>query len=131
MGWRKIACHVVELDDRNVFEISLIENIQRKTLNPLDEGAAYKAYISEIGWGIISDLGRRMGKSVSYISRQIKLLNLPDGVLESIMNKTLSTIVAEELITINDKQEQSKLATLIIDRQLSLLKSRDSSINTI
>jgi hypothetical protein len=72
-----------------------------------------------------------MGKSVSYISRQIKLLNLPDGVLESIMNKTLSTIVAEELITINDKQEQSKLATLIIDRQLSLLKSRDSSINTI
>ena len=95
LGCKKISCHIIECDDRNAFEISLIENIQKHTISPIDEGMAFKAYISDFGWGGISDLSRRIGKSVSYISKRIKLLTLPVNVLEAIMNRDLSTIFAE------------------------------------
>jgi ParB family transcriptional regulator, chromosome partitioning protein len=51
LGWKKIACHVVELDDNQTFEVSLIENIQRKSLTPLEEATAFKTYVSDHGWG--------------------------------------------------------------------------------
>ena len=41
LGWRKISCHLVELDDKSAFEVSIIENIQRQTLNPVEEGLAF------------------------------------------------------------------------------------------
>jgi ParB family transcriptional regulator, chromosome partitioning protein len=83
LGWKKIACHIIELDDREAFEVSLIENIQRKTISPLDEATAFKAYVCDFGWGGVSDLASRIGKSLSYITKRIKLLNLPSDVLES------------------------------------------------
>lgn len=65
LGWKKIACHIIELDDRQTFEVSLVENIQRKMLSPLDEAIAFKAYVSDFGWGGVSDLASRIGKSAS------------------------------------------------------------------
>jgi ParB family chromosome partitioning protein len=125
LGWRKIPCHIAELDDKTSFEISLVENIQRKTLSPLDEGLAFKEYISEFGWGGISDLARRIGKSISYVAKRIKLLDLPTDVMESIMNHNLCSSIADELVLIKDKSEQSRLAALIINRKISLRRSRD------
>jgi ParB-like chromosome segregation protein Spo0J len=46
----KIACHILELDDKNAFEVSLVENIHRKTLSSIEEAEAFKAYISDFGW---------------------------------------------------------------------------------
>src|SRR5690348_2593102 len=80
LGWKKIICHILECDDRNAFEIGLVENIQRHTLSPIDEGMAFKTYISDFGGGGISDLSRRIGKSASYITKHIKLLSLPSDV---------------------------------------------------
>ncbi len=124
LGWKKIACHIIELDDKEAFEVSLIENIQRKTISPLDEATAFKAYVSDFGWGGVSDLASRIGKSLSYITKRMKLLNLPSGVLESIMNRRLDTSIAEELFSIKDETKQSKLANLITGRRLSLRMTR-------
>jgi len=124
LAWKKISCHIIELDDRQAFEVSLIENIQRKTFSPLDEATAFKAYISDFGWGGVSDLASRIGKSLSYITKRMKLLNLPPDVLESIMNRRLDTSLAEELFSIKDKTKQSTLANLIADRKLSLRMTR-------
>ncbi len=124
LGWKKIACHIIELDDRQAFEVSLIENIQRKTISPLDEATAFKAYVSDFGWGGVSDLASRIGKSLSYITKRIKLLNLPPDVLESVMNRRLDTSIAEELFSIKDENKQSKIASLIADRRLSLRMTR-------
>jgi ParB family chromosome partitioning protein len=93
-------------------------------------------YISDYGLGGISDLSQRIGKSVSYISKRIRLIGLPAEVLESIMNQSLCAVAAEELIPIKNKSEQSRLAALIIDRRMSMRKTRnfiknnDSNINT-
>lgn len=125
LGWRKIACHIIELEDKQAFEIALIENLQRKTLSPLDEAKAFKAYVSDFGWGGVSELSLRVGKSISYITKRIKLLNLPSDILESITHHTIDVSVAQELFAIKDKTKQSSLASLIADRKLSFRKARE------
>ena len=125
LGWRKIACHVVELDDKGAFEVSLIENIHRKTLSPIEEAEAFKAYISDFGWGGISYLATKIRKSKSYITKRIKLLNLPSDVLQSIINHKIDISMAEELFQVKDQNRQSLLANLIADRRLSLRMTRE------
>jgi len=124
LGWKKISCHVLELNDKSAFEISLAENIHRKTLSPLEEAKAFKNYISDFGWGGISDLSEKTGKSKSYITKRIKLLNLPSDVLQSIITNKIQVSVAEELFQVKDQNRQSLLANLISNRRLSMRKSR-------
>jgi ParB family transcriptional regulator, chromosome partitioning protein len=83
-AWKKIACHIIAFDACHIiaFEVSLIENIQRKTISPLDEANAFKAYVSDFGWGGVSDLASKIGKSLSYITKRIRLLNLTQDVLD-------------------------------------------------
>jgi ParB family transcriptional regulator, chromosome partitioning protein len=127
LGWKKIPCHIIELDDKQAFEVSLIENVQRKSLSAIDEATAFKAYVSDFGWGGVSDLASKIGKSLSYVTKRIKLLNLPSDVLESIMNRRLDPSLAEELLSIKDGNKQSTLANLIADRRLSLRTTRKLS----
>src|SRR6266545_2959967 len=112
LRYKKITCHVVELSDKEAFEISLIENLQRKTLSPLEEAQAFKAYISDFGWGGRADLAAKIGKSASYITKRIKLLNLPSDVLNSIQQRAITISVAEELCTIGDQETTSELSEL-------------------
>jgi ParB family chromosome partitioning protein len=123
--WRKITCHIVELDDKESFELSLIENIQRETLNPIDEAKAFRIYISDFGWGGVSELARKIGKSPSYITKRISLLDLPQEVIDSVAGSHVCPSIAEELHTIKDQARQSELARLIAQRHLSLRKVRE------
>ena len=63
LGWRKITCHIVELDDKGAFEIALAENVQRQTLNPVEEGLAFRKYVNEFGWGGVSELAQKISES--------------------------------------------------------------------
>jgi ParB family chromosome partitioning protein len=125
LGWRKIICHILELDDKEAFEISLIENIQRKRLDPKEEAEAFRTYIMDHGWGSISHLSAKIGKSVSYVQRRVRLLDLPPDVLNSISNSSISTTIAEELLSIDDKDKQSQLTQLISKNRLSSRKVRE------
>jgi ParB family chromosome partitioning protein len=124
LGWRKIACHLVELTDKEAFEISIIENLQRKTLNPIDEARAFKAYVSDFGWGGVSELAETISRSASYVTKRIKLLDLPDDLFDSIVNSKMDTSKAEELCYLRDKSMQSELGRMIAERRLSLRNVR-------
>jgi ParB family transcriptional regulator, chromosome partitioning protein len=124
LGWRKITCHIEELDDKEAFEISLMENIQRHTLNPLDEAKAFQAYVSEFGWGGVSDLASKIGKSVSYVTKRIGLLKLPVDVKNSIVKNQVSSSIGAELASISDDKTKSNLAHLISQRHLSVRSVR-------
>jgi ParB family transcriptional regulator, chromosome partitioning protein len=124
LGWRKVTCHIEELDDREAFEISLVENIQRRTLNPVEEAKAFKAYVSDLGWGGVTELASKLGKSVSFVTKRIGLLRLPPEVLESINESALSTSVAEELSSLKDNNKQTELAKIISERHLTLRRVR-------
>jgi len=125
LGWRKIACHIVELNDKEAFEVSIIENLQRKNLSPIDEASAFKAYVSDFGWGGISELAEKISRSVSYVTKRIKLLDLPAELLDSIINSKIDISTAEELTFIKDKSKQSELGQLVSQRRLSLRNVRE------
>lgn len=119
LGKRKIACHIVEMHDKKAFEVSMIENVQRNTLNPIDESLAFRKYVKDFGWGGISELSQKLSKSTSYICKRIKLLELPNNIIDLISKSEMHVTVAEELLHISDKRSQSNLTELIQDEHLS------------
>jgi len=119
LGWKKIPCNIVELDSKAAFEISLVENIQRHSLTVLQECTAFKKYVTDFGWGSISDLAKKLSKSPSYISKRMRLLELPAEVLKLISESEIEISTAEELLTIKDKLKQHQMAVLVHDHHLS------------
>jgi ParB family transcriptional regulator, chromosome partitioning protein len=124
LNWRKIPCHILHLNEIQTFEVTLIENIQRKSLTPLEEANAFKAYVFDKGWGSIADLASKIEKSSSYITKRIALLALPDDIQESIKNSNLKPSTADELTSIKDAEKQSQLANLIVKRHLTTMNVR-------
>jgi len=119
LGWRKIPCHIIELDDREAYEASLIENLQHKTLDPIEEALAFKRYVDEYGWGGMSELARRIGKSVQYVSSRIKLLSLPQDVQDKISRRReISPSIAQELINL-EADKVRELTQVIVEKRLT------------
>lgn len=119
LGWRKIACQIVELTDKEAFEVSIVENVQRERLNPIYEAKAFKTYVCDNGWGSVSELALKVGKSVAYVTKRMMLLDLPPEVTNAINERLLRPSLAEELFPIEKEDEKSKLAKLIIERKLT------------
>jgi ParB family chromosome partitioning protein len=125
LKWKKIPCVVIDANDREAFEISLVENIHRSSLEPIEEANAFKRYVLDLGWGGISELASILGRSHSYIIKRITLLDLPQDIIDFINNRQLTPSAAEELFPIRDESKQSELAKLIVDRQLSSKEARE------
>jgi ParB family transcriptional regulator, chromosome partitioning protein len=124
LHWRKIPCHVIQLNEVQTFEVALIENMERKSITPLDEAKAFKKYCFDNGWGSVSELSSKIGKSPSYITKRMALLELPSDVQGHIKNSELKPSTAEEISTIKDPEKQSQLADLIVKRHLTTMKAR-------
>ncbi len=118
LGWKKIVCHIVELDDKSAFEASIIENVQRKTLNIIEEGLAFKKYVKEFGWGGASELARKLSKSPSYVSKRMKILELPNDVLQLLSESEITASAGEELLSIKERDKQSKFATIAFHQSI-------------
>jgi ParB family chromosome partitioning protein len=119
LHWPKLPCYVTSLSDKEAFEASLIENIQRQTLNPMEEAEAFKDYTDKFGWGGVSELAAKIGKSPSFVSHSIKLLELPPDVREKISSRELSGSAAAELVWLKDKMAQRDLAQVAVDERLT------------
>ena len=123
LGWRRVPAHVVELDDREAFEVSLLENIQRETLNPMEEARAFRSYVEDYGYGGETELARKIGKSQEYVSKRIGLLSLPQRVQDQIMRRRITPSVAQELTMLND-EDAEEMADEIGARELTLREVR-------
>ena len=118
LGRRKAPCIIVDVDDRAAFEVALMENLQRRNLNPIEEATAFKKYIEEYGYGSESELARRIGKSQEYVSRRLQLLRLPQDVQQEVMRRRIAPSVAAELATVDDPERVEELATMIVEKGL-------------
>jgi ParB family chromosome partitioning protein len=125
LGWKKIICHIVEANDKEAFEIGLVENIQRNNLDPIEEARSFRKYVDNYGWGGISELAKRIGKSVSYVDKRLKLLELPIDVINSISASNISPSVAEELASLDEEETQSRIANIVVENNLSSRKVRE------
>jgi ParB family chromosome partitioning protein len=123
LGMRRLPAHVVELDDRGAFEVSLLENIQRETLDPIEEARAFRSYVDKFGYGAETDLARKIGKSQEYVSKRIGLLSLPERVQAQIILRRITPSVAQELTLLND-DDAEELADDIGSMGLTLREVR-------
>ncbi|MEM0075351.1 MAG: ParB/RepB/Spo0J family partition protein [Conexivisphaerales archaeon] len=124
LGLDSVPCIIMELSDRQAFEASLIENIQRKSLNPIEEAEAYKSYVFNFGRGSISRLAERIGKSEEYVSHRLLLLGLPKQIQDRITKKLLDPSHAMELVWLKDVNKQLETYQMISKYRLSLRELR-------
>ena len=107
LRWRFIPCKICEMTDKQAFEIQLTENIQRKSMDPIEEAEAFRRYVVDFGWGGVSELAKKIGKSEEYVSHRIQLLKLSPEIKEQIIRSNLNVSQALELTTLPcDKQDQ-------------------------
>ena len=97
LRWRHIPCKIREMSDKQAYEIQLTENIQRKTMKPIEEAEAFRRYVIDFGWGGVSELAKKIGMSEVYVSHRIQLLKLPNDIKEQIFNNRLNVSQALEL----------------------------------
>jgi ParB family chromosome partitioning protein len=90
LRWRFIPSKIRELSDKQAYEIQLTENIQRKSMDPIEEAEAFRRYVIDFGWGGVSELARKICKSEEYVSHHMQLLKLPDEIKHKIMNNSLN-----------------------------------------
>jgi ParB family chromosome partitioning protein len=126
LGLRSILCSVQELNDRSAFEVALSENIQRQSLNPIEEAEAFKSYIVNFGRGSVSELARRIGKSEEYVSHRMLLLGLPKPIVEKVRRRLLKPGEATELVWLANAPRQVQLAEEITKRRLSFRQTRSA-----
>jgi len=113
LGISSASCSIVKADDKDAFELSLVENIQRKSLDPIEEGEAFKRYVAEFGWGSMDDLAERMGKNKTYVSRSISRIGISPQALELLRQRNISKSHADEIARVPDQPTQDALADTI------------------
>src|ERR687887_214138 len=124
LRWRFIPCKLREMSDKQAYEIQLTENIQRKSMDPIEEAEAFRRYVIDFGWGGISELARKIGKSEEYVSHHMQLLKLPEDIKHRIMNNSLKVSQAIEIVQIpHDKQQ--RIASEVINNNLTVRQIRE------
>lgn len=125
LGMKSVKCVVCHFSDRKAFEISLTENLQRQSLDAMDEAQAFKSYVLEFGWGSVTMLARKIGKSKEYVSHRLLLLNLPEDVLTKVSDKSMAPCKARELIWLKDPELQRAVSEAVISHKLSVRKEHE------
>ena len=118
-GLKEIPAVIMELSDRDILEISLIENIQRQDLNPIEEALAYRKLLNDFKI-TQEELSKRIGKSRVAIANTMRLTNLDERVQQYIIESIITEGHGRVLLAISDKQKQYELAQQVIDEKLSV-----------
>jgi ParB family chromosome partitioning protein len=118
-GLKEVPVIVKHYTDQEILEISLIENIQRENLNPIEEAYAYKKLLTEFNLKQ-DEVAERVSKSRTAVTNSMRLLKLCDKVQQMVIEGMLSTGHARTLIGIEDPEQQYQLAMKIFDEKLSV-----------
>jgi len=126
------------LADKEAYEIQLTENMQRKSMDPIEEAEAFRRYVVDFGWGGVTELAAKIGKSEEYVSHRIQLLKLPEEVKQHVIENRLNVSSALELTSIpSEKQNMivqqinsSDLTVRQIREMKSLMKTNTFAINS-
>ena len=118
-GVKKIPVIIKKLTAQEIMEISLIENIQREDLNPIEEAMAYKRLLTEFNLKQ-DEVAERVSKSRTAVTNAMRLLKLNDKVQQMVIDEMLTTGHARALLGIDDQEKQYVLAQKIFDEKLSV-----------
>ena len=117
-GLKEVPVIIKNLTEQEIVEISLIENIQRENLNPIEEAQAFKRLLTEFNLKQ-DEVAERVSKSRTAVTNSMRLLKLCDDVQRMVIDEMLSTGHARALLSIEDPKQQYTIAQKIFDEKLS------------
>ena len=118
-GLKEIPVIIKNFTEQEIVEISLIENIQRENVNPIEEALAYKRLLTEFHLKQ-EEVAQRVSKSRTAVTNSMRLLKLADEVQQMIIDESLTTGHARALITIEDESKQIEIAKKVVNEKLSV-----------
>lgn len=124
LGLDKIPAVVKEYRDLDATAVSLIENVQREDLNPLEEATAYQQLMEDFGL-TQEEVSARVGKSRPFVANMVRLLGLPDEIKEMLAEGRLNAGHARALLTVGDRKKQLAAAEKIARKQLSVRQAEE------
>ena len=119
IGLVEIPAIIMNIDDKEVLEISLIENIQREDLNPIEEAIAYKKLLVDFNF-TQEEISKKVSKSRTAITNCMRLLNLDERVQDYIIDEVISEGHGRAILGSFDKEIQYEIAQMVIDDSLSV-----------
>lgn len=118
-GMTKIPAIIRDLDDKESSKVALLENLQRKNLNPIEEARTYQK-ILELDQMTQEELAKTMGKSQSSVANKLRLLSLSEEIQESILKEKISERHARALLNVNDTKIQKELLEKVVNTKMSV-----------
>ena len=118
-GMTELPAIIYEMDDRKAAELALIENLQREDLNPVEEAIAFKSLIEQYGL-TQEDAAQQVGKSRSAVANTLRLLELPEDILDDVSNGLLTAGHARALLSLQNPADIAPLANRIESRGMSV-----------
>lgn len=113
---KNVPVRIMDIDDKQIKEISIIENIQREDLNPFEEASAYDELMKEYDY-TQQELGERVGKSRSYVANTVRLLKLDPEIIEYLKNGDITSTQARSLLSIEDRAQRFKMLEKLLLNQ--------------
>ena len=119
LGWQQVPVRVLDVDDRQMAEIAIVENLQRRDLDALEKAASFKNYLTT--WNCTQDeLAKRLSVDRSTVANLIRLLELPPAVQQKLRSGGISMGHARALLPLGDEDEQLRLAERVVAEGLSV-----------
>lgn len=128
-GMTRIPAIIRDLDDKESSKVALLENLQRKNLNPIEEARTYQK-ILEIDQMTQEELAKTMGKSQSSVANKLRLLSLPDEVQDALLKEQVSERHARSLLMVPDTKKQSELLKKVINNKMTV-RALEDEINQL
>jgi ParB family chromosome partitioning protein len=129
LGWTQVPARVLDVEDRQMAEIAIVENLQRRDLDALEKAASFKQYIAT--WGCTQEeLAKRLSVDRSTVANLIRLLDLPESVQTQLRAGQISMGHARALLPLGDEEEQVRLARRVAVEGLSV-RSIESEVQEI
>lgn len=118
-GLTEVPVVIRELDDRETMELALIENLQRENLTPIEEAKGYKTLMDTYGF-TQEQVSSSVGKSRSAVANSLRLLNLPEEIIDLISQGKITGGHARALLSLENKEEMIEISREIMDKDLSV-----------
>ncbi len=118
-GLKEVPCVVVDFSDEQMMEISILENIQRENLNPIEEALAYRNLVDKLGY-TQEQLAKRVGKTREYCANMLRLVNLPQEIQGMIVSGKLTMSHARPLLSLDNEDDMLDFAGRIVSERLSV-----------
>jgi ParB family chromosome partitioning protein len=118
-GLKEVPVLLKEVEGREALEISLIENLQRENLNPIEEAEGYRRLIEEFDINQ-EEVGTRVGKDRTTVANTLRLLKLPPEVIEQLIQNHITSGHARAILSLETKEKQKEFCTVIIQKGLSV-----------